>query len=64
VNEHRALGEGTVDWEGVFMALKKHSFSGYVAIDIGRLPDMEEAMRRSIAYLGRLLPSLGIAYEI
>jgi|YNPNPStandDraft_1061719.scaffolds.fasta_scaffold12281_3 sugar phosphate isomerase/epimerase len=64
INEHKALGEGTVDWRGVFTALKKHHFSGYVAIDIGRLPDMDAAMRRSIAFLERLLPELGIAYEI
>jgi sugar phosphate isomerase/epimerase len=64
VNEHKALGEGTVDWPGVFAALKKHAFSGYVAIDIGRLPDMDEAMRRSVAYLEALLSELGIAYEM
>lgn len=64
INEHKALGEGTVDWRGVFTALKKHRFQGYVAIDIGRLPDMDAAMRRSIAFLERLLPELGIAYEI
>jgi len=63
-NEHRALGEGTVDWEGVFTALKKHGFDGYVAIDIGRLPDMDGAMRRSIAFLQELLPRLGIEYQI
>jgi sugar phosphate isomerase/epimerase len=64
VNEHKALGEGTVDWAGVFTALKKHGFGGYVAVDIGRLPDMDEAMARSIAFLKDLLPRLGIAYEI
>jgi len=64
INEHKALGEGTVDWEGVFTALKKHHFHGYVAVDIGRLPDMDAAMRRSIAYLQDLLPRLGIVYEI
>jgi len=64
INEHKALGEGTVDWAGVFAALKKHHFAGYVAIDIGRLPDMDEAMRRSIAFLRDLLPRLGLAYEM
>ena len=64
INEHKALGEGTVDWQGIFTALAKHHFDGYVAIDIGRLPDMDDAMRRSIAYLKHLLPRLGIAYEI
>lgn len=64
VNDHKALGEGTVDWEGVFGALAKHGFDGYVAIDIGRLPDMDDAMRRSIAFLKDLLDRMGIAYEI
>ena len=64
INEHKALGEGTVDWEGVFRALAKHQFSGYVAIDIGRLADMDAATRRSIAYLEDLLPRLGIDYEM
>lgn len=64
INEHKALGEGTVDWEGVFTALKKHRFTGYVAIDIGRLPDMDAAMRRSIAYLQQLLERLGISYQM
>ena len=63
-NEHKALGEGTVDWEGVFSALKKHHFSGYIAIDIGHLPDIDDAMRRSITFLKNLLPKLGIAYTI
>jgi sugar phosphate isomerase/epimerase len=63
VNEHRALGEGTVDWTGVFTALEKHQFKGYVAIDIGRLPDLDDAMRRSVAYLEDLLPRLGISYD-
>ena len=63
-NEHLALGEGTVDWEGVFTALKKHAFSGYVAIDIGRLPDLDDAMRRSLAFLKELLPRLGIEFTM
>jgi len=63
-NEHRALGEGNIDWEGVFTALAKHHFAGYVAIDIGRLPDMDDAMRRSIAFLKELLPRLDIVYQI
>jgi len=64
VNEHKALGEGTVDWRGIFKALDKHAFCGYVAIDIGRLPDMDDAMRRSLDYLINLFDELGIAYEL
>lgn len=64
INAHQALGEGTVDWEGVFLALKKHGFEGYVAIDIGRLPALDAAMKRSIAFLQDLLPRLDIPFEI
>ena len=63
-NDHLALGEGTVDWQGVFSALKKHRFGGYVAIDIGRLPDMDPAMKRSLAYLQDLLPRLDIPFTL
>jgi sugar phosphate isomerase/epimerase len=34
-NYHFAPGKGTIDWDGVFQALKKHKFNGYVAIDVG-----------------------------
>jgi len=34
-NYHFAPGKGTIDWDGVFQALKKHNFNGYVAIDVG-----------------------------
>ncbi len=64
INDHKALGEGTVDWRGVFSALKRHGFAGYVAIDIGRLPSLDVSMQRSIIYLQQLLPQLGISFEI
>ncbi len=64
VNDHRALGEGTVDWVGVFTALKKHEFAGYVAIDIGRVPALDSAVQRSVAYLRNLFARLDIPFEI
>lgn len=30
-NAHLPLGQGTIDWQGVFLVLKKHKFEGYVA---------------------------------
>jgi sugar phosphate isomerase/epimerase len=63
VNEHLALGEGTVDWTGVFIALKKHGFDGYVALDIGHVSDLDGAMLRSRRFLLDLLPRLGISVE-
>ena len=51
VNEHLATGRGTVDWDGVFQGLKKHKFSGYVAIDVGMIPDIDEQYRESFKFL-------------
>lgn len=50
-NKHLALGEGTIDWQGVFTALKKHSFDGYVAVDIGNVPQIDDAYRKSKKFL-------------
>ena len=51
VNEHLATGCGTVDWDGVFQGLKKHGFSGYVAIDVGMVSDLEAQYRESLGFL-------------
>jgi len=59
-NEHLALGRGTVDWEGVFLALKKHGFDGYVAVDVGRVPDLDEQYRESVEYLKRIGREMGL----
>ena len=60
VNEHLALGRGTIDWEGVFTALKKHHFDGAVAVDVGHVPNLEEQYIESRRYLERLAQQLGI----
>jgi len=62
-NEHLELGKGTIDFEGVFVALKKHSFKGMVALDIGRIPNLDEAVRASREKLIALLERLAIPYE-
>jgi len=63
-NQHRELGHGTVDWEGVFTALKKHAFEGYVGVDIGRvegqLEDLDGSYRRSRAFLENLAERIGL----
>ena len=51
VNDHVAAGRGTGDWDGVFQGLKKHKFSGYVAIDVGMVPDIDDQYRESLAFL-------------
>lgn len=33
-NAHNRLGDGTVDWEAIMLALKKHDFQGYAGVDI------------------------------
>ncbi|MFA0755934.1 MAG: hypothetical protein YPKNTGVA_002598 [Candidatus Fervidibacter sp.] len=62
-NEHLGLGRGTVDFEGVFLALKKHQFSGMVGLDIGRIPNLDDEVRRSRATLLELLERLSIPYD-
>ncbi len=59
-NEHLSLGEGTIDWEGLFVSLAKHSFDGYVAIDIGGVEHLDEAYRESKKFLEELASRLGI----
>lgn len=59
-NEHLAPGRGTVDWEGVFQALKKHGFSGHVAVDVGGVPDLDAQYRESKLFLEKLAKRLGV----
>ncbi len=59
-NEHLSLGEGTIDWEGVFRALAKHKYEGYVAIDIGGVEDLDKAYRESRGFLEELAERVGI----
>jgi sugar phosphate isomerase/epimerase len=59
-NQHLALGRGTVDWDGVFTALKKHGFSGHVAVDVGHVPDLDAQVRESKGFLEQLAARLGV----
>ncbi len=51
VNDHFAAGRGTVDWDGVFQGLKKHNFSGYVAVDVGMVSDIDAQYRESVVFM-------------
>lgn len=53
-NQHLALGDGSIDWVSVFQALRKHRFDGYVILDIGDCPDLEQAYLRSKRFLETL----------
>jgi sugar phosphate isomerase/epimerase len=59
-NEHLAVGRGTVDWDGLFTALKKHAFSGYVAVDVGGVPDVDVQYRESKLFLEKLADRLEV----
>lgn len=60
VNDHVAAGRGTVDWDGVFQGLKKHGFSGYLAIDVGMVPDLDAQYRESFEFLEELAAKHGL----
>jgi sugar phosphate isomerase/epimerase len=59
-NQHLAPGKGTVDWAGVFLALKKHEFSGYVAVDVGNVPSLDAAYAESKSFLEDLAKRLEV----
>lgn len=64
INEHLACGRGNIDFPGIFTALKKHDFSGYVAIDVGNVDNIDEQYLESVKYLSNLFEQLQIDYEI
>lgn len=59
-NQHLAAGTGTVDWEGIFLALKKHEFAGYVAVDVGNVPKLDAAYTASKTFLEDLARRLDV----
>ena len=63
-NEHLGLGRGNIDWEGVFSALKKHGFDGYVGLDIGKIPNLDEEIIRSKEFLIDLTKKLKMDLRI
>jgi len=66
-NRHLALGRGTIDWENLFLTLKKNNYDRYVAIDVGGTGfegNIDKAVVESKNYLIKLLKKLGITYEI
>ena len=59
-NQHLAPGKGTVDWDGIFLALKKHDFGGYVAVDVGSVPNLDAEYTASKRFLESLATRLGV----
>lgn len=62
-NVHLQVGKGTIDWEGVLVALKKHGFSGYIALDVANVPEIDQAYRNSRDYLQAAMDRQGIVCE-
>ncbi|MGC8601789.1 MAG: sugar phosphate isomerase/epimerase family protein [Thermoprotei archaeon] len=51
-NFHRAPGNGNIEWDSVFEGLRRHGFSGYVAIDVGGkdIPDLDSEVTRARSF--------------
>ena len=41
-NRHFEPGNGTIDWDQVFIALKKNRFDGYYAVDLENMPNLDD----------------------
>ena len=54
-NAHRALGQGTIDWEGLMAALRKQGFDGYIALDMGQVPDADRDYAASKVIMEKLI---------
>ena len=59
-NLHLGLGKGNIDWEAIFTALKKHDFNGFVAIDVGRVPNIDQEYRESLQFLQDIAARIGL----
>ncbi len=53
-NAHNAIGDGAIDWPGVFEALRRVGFDGWVGVDVGNVPKLMDAYRRSRRTLERM----------
>jgi len=60
---HEALGKGTVDWEGIVIALKEIGYNGYICTQSwSELPnDVDSVMRESKEFLERVFEKVGVS---
>lgn len=60
--EHLAMGDGSIDWEGFFTALKAVNYQGDFCIDVGGaesgIVNIQEAYHRSASWLERQLEKI------
>ena len=50
-DKHLNPEDGTIDWEELFIALKKIGYTGYYAVDLEALPDLDQCFLRCKAFL-------------
>jgi sugar phosphate isomerase/epimerase len=60
VNRHFVPGTGTIDWEEVFLALKRQGFDGFYAVDLEQLPDLEQCFVQGKQFLEAYAAKLGL----
>jgi len=60
-NFHWAPGRGTVDWDGVFEALRKHGFRGPIAVDVGG-PDLRGRLDEEVLEAKKFVESMVAKY--
>ncbi len=60
--DHLQIGTGSVDWENLLKALKKHNYEGFIGIDIGGKeelkPNLDEMYTNSKEYLEKLIKKM------
>jgi sugar phosphate isomerase/epimerase len=60
VNRHFVPGTGTIDWEEVFLALQRQGFSGYYAVDLEQMPELEHCFVQGKRFLEAYAQRLGL----
>ncbi len=56
VHQHRIPGEGTMEWEGIFGAMRAMGYEGWVTVELYPYESTaEEAARKAFGFLGRFL---------
>ncbi|RLF23856.1 MAG: hypothetical protein DRN15_03790 [Thermoprotei archaeon] len=62
-NYHWAPGRGTIDWDAVFEALKRHNFKYYIAIDVGG-PDIKDILDEEVTRAREFIEEMGRKYGL
>jgi sugar phosphate isomerase/epimerase len=59
-NHHYVIGDGSVDWDEIFITLKSIGYDGYYAIDLEKVPNLSYAFIKS----KRLLEEYAKKYDL